>query len=96
MRVVVSYDVATSSPGGPKRLRSMARVCLDFGQRVQFSVFECSVGPVQWVELRHRVLEIADLELDSVRFYFLGDAPDARVEHHGIKKARDLDGPLIV
>ena len=96
MTVLVSYDVAVSSKGGRARLRKIAQACLDFGQRVQFSVFECSVGEVQWVELRHRLLGIMDPAKDSVRFYFLGEEPAARVEHHGVKLPRDLDGPLVV
>jgi CRISPR-associated protein Cas2 len=96
MVVVVSYDVKTSAEGGKKRLRAVAQACADFGQRVQFSVFECSVGDVQWVELRRRVVQAMDAKQDSVRFYFLGDDGAARVEHHGTKLPKDLDGPLIV
>lgn len=74
----------------------MARACQDFGQRVQFSVFECSIGPVQWVALRTRLLEILDADKDSLRFYFLGEEPSSRIEHHGLERARDLDGPLVI
>ncbi len=95
MHVLVTYDVRTSSPAGKKRLRSAAQACLDFGQRVQLSVFECSVGPVQWVELRRRLLSIIDDKEDSLRFYFLGDEATPKVEHHGTKRPIDLDGPLI-
>jgi CRISPR-associated protein Cas2 len=94
--VVVSYDVKTSADGGPKRLRALAQACSDFGQRVQFSVFECSVGDVQWVELRRRVIGCIDPSCDSVRFYFLGEDGASRIEHHGAKAPKDLDGPLIV
>ena len=86
----------TTAPGGKKRLRAVAQACLDYGQRVQFSVFECSVGDVQWVQLRQRVLGAINPSVDSVRFYFLGEDASARVEHHGAKASRDLDGPLIV
>lgn len=96
MIVVVSYDVKTSSDGGKKRLRAVAQACSDFGQRVQFSVFECSVGPVQWVELRRRLVGCIDPTVDSLRFYFLGENATSRVEHHGTKAPKDLDGPLIV
>lgn len=96
MLVVVSYDVKTSADGGKKRLRAVAQACADFGQRVQFSVFECSVGPVQWVELRRRVIGCIDPANDSVRFYFLGEDGAARIEHHGTKAPKDLDGPLVV
>jgi CRISPR-associated protein Cas2 len=93
--VLVSYDVRTTSEGGKKRLRAVSQACADFGQRVQFSVFECSVGDVQWVELRRRLLSTIDPQQDSLRFYFLGDGTQ-RVEHVGTKPSRDLDGPLIV
>lgn len=96
MLVVVSYDVKTTSDGGEKRLRAVARACADFGQRVQFSVFECSVGPVQWVELRRRLVGCIDPAVDSLRFYFLGEDAMSRIEHHGAKEPKDLDGPLIV
>jgi CRISPR-associated protein Cas2 len=96
MLVVVSYDVRTSSEGGARRLRTVAQACSDFGQRVQFSVFECSVGPVQWVELRRRLLKAIDPEQDSLRIYHLGESAESRVEHHGTKAAVDFDGPLVV
>lgn len=96
MVVVVSYDVKTSAEGGKKRLRAVAQACEDFGQRVQFSVFECSVGDVQWVELRRRLLATIDPAQDSLRFYFLGEDVSGRVEHIGTKVPKDLDGPLIV
>lgn len=66
MLVLVSYDVSTKDPGGPKRLRRVARACEDFGQRVQNSVFECMVDPAQWVSLRGRLLKEADPKLDSL------------------------------
>lgn len=80
------------------RLRRVAKACLDYGQRVQNSVFECKVDPAQFATLKHRLLEIIDPGADSVRFYTLGKdwLKDRRVEHHGAKPAVDLDGPLIV
>lgn len=96
MVVVVSYDVKTSADGGKKRLRQVAQACCDFGQRVQFSVFECSVGEVQWVELRRRLLAAIDPGQDSLRFYYLGEDHASRVEHVGTKAKKDLDGPLVV
>lgn len=76
----------------------VARACLDFGQRVQNSVFECQVDPAQFAELRHRLLTTMEPNEDSIRFYSLGrnDRAKRRVEHHGIKPSIDLDGPLIV
>ncbi len=96
MLVLVSYDVETTSPGGARRLRRIARACQDHGQRVQFSVFECEVAPDQWVVLRAHLLEEMDTDRDSLRFYFLGAAGKRRIEHVGAKPATDFDGPLIV
>lgn len=95
MHVLVTYDVHITSEGGPKRLRRVARACLDYGQRVQHSVFECKVDPGQFAELKKRLLDIIDPDADSVRFYFLGSRWGQRVEHHGTKPALDMDGPLI-
>jgi CRISPR-associated protein Cas2 len=94
--VLVSYDVQTTSPGGARRLRRIARACQDHGQRVQFSVFECEVAPDQWVLLRARLIGEMDAARDSLRFYFLGAAGRRRVEHVGAKPAMDFDAPLIV
>jgi len=94
--VLVTYDVNTETPAGQKRLRHVAKVCEDYGQRVQFSVFECLVDPAQWTELRHRLIEIVDLDKDSLRFYFLGKNWQRRVEQVGAKPAYDPQGPLIV
>ena len=94
MLMLVAYDVSTQTPAGRKRLRQVARACLDFGQRVQNSVFECEVEPAQWTLLRARV-ELIDPMSDSLRFYRLGADGKRRVEHVGAKPVRDLDGPLI-
>ncbi|NLX19813.1 MAG: CRISPR-associated endonuclease Cas2 [Desulfobulbus sp.] len=96
MMVLVSYDVRTSEPGGAKRLRRVARVCRNFGQRVQFSVFECLVDPAQWTKLRQLLIDEIDQEADSLRFYFLGANWRKRVEHVGAKASFDQEGPLIV
>lgn len=96
MFVIVSYDVATTSPEGRRRLRRVAKTCLDYGQRVQNSVFECLVDPEQWARLRHRLLEEFDPGEDSLRFYFLGANWRRRIEHHGAKETVDPEGPLIV
>jgi CRISPR-associated protein Cas2 len=95
MLVLVTYDVATTTVAGRRRLRQVAKACLDYGQRVQHSVFECDVDPAQWAQLRHRLLDIHRAEEDSLRFYFLGRNWRRRVEHHGAKPAIDLDDPLI-
>jgi len=96
MLVLVSYDVSTTTPAGRRRLRRVAKTCLDYGQRVQKSVFECVVDPTQWTQLRLRLLKEFKEEEDSLRFYFLGANWKGRKEHHGIKTVLDLDGPLIV
>lgn len=95
MMVLVSYDVATSEPGGEKRLRRVSRACQDYGQRVQFSVFEVEVEPATWTQLRRQLIEEIDEEADSLRFYFLGANWQRRVEHVGAKPATDLNGPLV-
>lgn len=97
MMVLVSYDVATSQPAGEKRLRRVAKACLDYGQRAQKSVFECVVDPAQWTRLRARLVDLIDPEHDSLRFYFLGDNWQRRVEHIGVKPTVDVDkGNLIL
>lgn len=96
MYMIVTYDVQTSTPAGKRRLRQLSRVCLDHGQRVQFSVFELKVDPAQWATCRDRLLSIIDPEHDSLRFYHLGNHWDRRVEHHGTKPGYDPDGPLII
>jgi CRISPR-associated protein Cas2 len=96
MFVLVSYDVATSKDGGQRRLRRVARACLDYGQRVQYSVFECIVDPAQWTVLRQRLIDEIDSKEDSLRFYFLGSNWKHRVEHVGAKKTLDQEGTLIV
>lgn len=96
MMMLISYDMATESAGGKRRLRRVARACRDYGQRVQYSVFECEVNPAQWVELRARLIAEIDPEMDSLRFYRLGANWKGRVEHVGAKPVLDLDGPLVI
>lgn len=95
MLILVAYDVNTETPAGRKRLRRVARACLDFGQRVQNSVFECEVDPAQWAALRARLIAEIDPARDSLRFYRLGGKGQRRVEHIGTKPTLDLDGPLL-
>jgi len=94
--VLVTYDVNTSEAGGAGRLRRVARACRDFGQRVQYSVFEIQVDPAQWTLLKARLEKLIEPERDSLRFYYLGAHWRRRVEHVGAKPTPDLDGPLIV
>ena len=96
MQLLITYDVSTSSEGGARRLRRVAKVCLDYGQRVQNSVFECQVDPAQFVELKARLFGITNLDHDSIRFYNLGADWDRRVEHYGTKPSMNPSGPLIV
>jgi len=95
MMVLVSYDVSTVDAAGRKRLRHVAKACLDLGQRVQNSVFECAVDPVLWINLRKRLIDEIDIEKDSLRFYFLGSNWKKRIEHVGAKQVPDLQEPLI-
>ncbi len=95
MVVLITYDVSTTSDKGRRRLRKVAAVCLDFGQRVQNSVFECNVNWEQWTRLKIRLLKEIEPEEDSLRFYFLGNKWRRRVEHHGLDRSVDLEGPLI-
>ncbi len=95
MFVLICYDVSTISPGGRRRLRRVAQVCKNFGQRVQQSVFECDVGEIEWATLRPALLAEFDPAEDSLRFYRLGENLSARAEHHGVKPSIDFQGPLI-
>ena len=96
MLVLVSYDVSTIDRAGRRRLRHVAKTCLDYGIRVQNSVFECNVDPAQWTALRARLLDIFEPNADSLRFYFLGKNYKSRIEHHGAKPAVDVEEPLIL
>ncbi len=95
MMVLISYDVATADKPGQKRLRRVAKICKNFGQRVQYSVFECMLDPAQWTALRQQLIDAIKPEEDSLRFYFLGANWRRRVEHVGAKPGFDQEGPLI-
>ncbi len=96
MYLLVAYDVSTTTPAGQRRLRHVAKACLDYGQRVQNSVFECKVAPAEYVALKQRLLKIIDSETDSIRIYNLGNNWQHRVEHHGKDMGFDIDGLLMV
>ena len=96
MLYLIAYDVATTTPEGRRRLRNVARTCQDYGQRVQKSVFECLVGPEQWVLLRQALLEIIDPVEDSLRIYPLDENVRRRIEHVGRNEPIDFEGPLII
>jgi CRISPR-associated protein Cas2 len=96
MMVLVTYDVRTETAAGKRRLRRVAKICQNYGQRVQLSVFECLVDPAQWVAFRAGLTAEIDPADDSLRFYFLGANWQKRIEHLGAKPAYDPEGPLIV
>ncbi|MCO8124952.1 CRISPR-associated endonuclease Cas2 [Stieleria sp. TO1_6] len=96
MHVLVTYDVSTVNPAGKRRLRRVAKTCLDFGQRVQNSVFELNVDPAQWAECRKRLIETCEPTEDSLRFYQLGNDYSSKVEHVGNHPSLDTEGPLII
>jgi CRISPR-associated protein Cas2 len=94
--VLVTYDVNTTTEAGRKRLRRVAKQCVNYGQRVQNSVFECLLEPAQFAALKNMLEEIIDQEKDSLRYYFLGSNWKKRVEHIGAKFVFDPEGTIIV
>lgn len=96
MMVLVSYDVSLEGAAGKKRLRRIAKLCENYGQRVQYSVFECVVDPAQWASFRHRLLDEYDKEKDSLRFYFIGKNWQRRIEHHGAKAGYDPENDVFI
>lgn len=97
MLVLITYDVCVTASGGQRRLRRIAKTCLDYGVRVQNSVFECEVEPAHFVNLKEALVDIFDPEVDSLRFYFLGKRGHQKVEHLGAKHVDDpLRDPLIL
>jgi CRISPR-associated protein Cas2 len=95
MMVLITYDVSTETKAGRKRLYRVAKQCQDYGQRVQNSVFECILDQAILVQLQAKLEKIIDPEMDSLRYYYLGDEWRSRVKHVGAKPAVDLEGPLI-
>lgn len=96
MLVLITYDVNTEEAAGRKRLRKIAKLCVNYGQRVQNSVFECIVDNAQALKLKSSLKELMDPEKDSIRFYQLGNNYKSRVEHYGTKAAYDAEGVLMV
>ena len=90
MMILITYDVATNDNEAQKRLRNIAKHCLDYGVRVQYSVFECDINPDQWVKLKQKLLDTYDSNTDSLRFYYLGSKWRRKVEHYGAKKGLDV------
>lgn len=96
MLVLITYDVNTETPAGKRRLRQVAKQCVNFGQRVQNSVFECKLDAAQYVQVRHLLESLIDPQTDSLRFYRLGNAYQSRIEHIGAKPGYDPEGILMV
>lgn len=96
MLVLISYDVSTIDKNGRRRLSKVARICCNYGQRVQNSVFECDLDPALLVKVKHELLKIINLEEDSLRFYNLGNNYNNRIEQYGNKLAYDPEGILIL
>ncbi len=96
MMVLITYDVNTVDKDGQKRLRRVAKKCVDYGQRVQNSVFECLLEPAQFVKLRNELEAIIDFNKDSLRYYMLGANWKRRVEHVGAKESYDPEGIIIL
>jgi CRISPR-associated protein Cas2 len=96
MLILVTYDVSTETSAGRRRLRRVAKICLNYGQRVQKSVFECQVDTAQMESLEHDLLDEIDLEEDNLRFYRLHEPLDKNVKEYGKFQATDFEGPLMV
>lgn len=96
MMVLVSYDVSTVDLPGRRRLRRIAKRCMDYGIRVQNSVFECNVDPAQWTALKDSLEAICDEDTDSLRYYYLGRDYQRRIEHYGARPAIDVEDPLVL
>lgn len=93
---MITYDINVEDSSGKKRLRRVAKQCMNYGTRVQNSVFECQVDAAQYATLKHRILEEMDPEKDSVRFYSLGNRYKSKVEHYGVERGIQVDEPLIL
>ena len=96
MLVLITYDVNTETPEGKRRLRLVAKQCLNYGQRVQNSVFECVLNAAQCRQVQHALEQLIDKEKDSLRFYYLGNNYKTKVEHIGAKPSLDVTAPLVL
>lgn len=96
MLVLVTYDVNTETAAGRRRLRQVAKQCVNYGQRVQCSVFECNLDAAQYRKVQNVLVKLIDPEKDSLRFYNLGDHYQSRIEHFGAKPGYDAEGTLMV
>lgn len=96
MMVLITYDVNTEDASGRKRLRQIAKQCVNYGQRVQNSVFECVVDAAQCKQLQNKLVAIMDEEKDSLRFYYLGNKYQTKIEHFGTKESYEPEGVLMI
>lgn len=96
MMVLITYDVNTETSEGKRRLRQVARQCVNYGQRVQNSVFECSLDAAQLVMLQSKLCDLIDNNKDSLRFYMLGNHYENKIQHFGAKAGYDPNDTLIV
>lgn len=96
MMVIITYDVKVTSEGGLKRLRHISKQCLNYGQRVQNSVFECSIDYATFISLKKKLLDIMEEDQDSIRFYLLGNKWEGKVEHYGVKSGYNPEGFLFI
>ncbi len=96
MMVLVSYDVSTSDSGGKTRLRKVAKECQNYGQRVQNSVFEIDVDYGTFLKVKDKLVKLIDKEYDSLRFYYLGNNWQRRIEHYGVKETYNPEGVIII
>lgn len=95
MFILITYDVNTSDANGRKRLRQVAKQCVNYGTRVQNSVFECEIPYAKWLLVKKQLINMIDEEKDSLRIYYLGDHKKAKFEHIGAKVSLDVTKPMI-
>lgn len=96
MFILITYDVNTTTPQGRNRLRKVAKECVNYGHRVQNSVFECEIDSAKWLIVKNKLVSLIDHESDSLRFYYLGDRRKAKFEHIGVNVSLDVTAPLIM
>lgn len=96
MLVLITYDVNTETAAGKARLRKVAKQCVNYGRRVQNSVFECILDNAQSIALKAMLTDIIDIEKDSLRFYYMGNKYQTKIEHVGVDRGIAVDQPLIL
>lgn len=96
MLVLITYDVSTKDSAGKKRLRKVAKECVNYGQRVQNSVFECILDMSQFLTLKDKLVSLIDEDKDSIRFYNIGNKYETKIEHYGVKESYEAEGVLII